>query len=231
MQTIGVLGAMPEEVDLIFQALTDPREEEYGGVLYKTGTCHTLRVVAACAGMGKVNAASTTQVLITRYGVDAVLVSGVAGNMSAQLRVGDIVISSDLVYHDAEDRMLRQSAPGTAVYSATPTLIAAAGQACTQVGARYLIGRIATGDQFIGDFATKKKIREKTAPLCVDMEGAAVAHVAMRNKIPFVVIRAISDNAEESIESLGAESFDVSAYTKTASAIILKSLQLLSAAE
>lgn len=231
MKTIGIMGAMPEEVDQIVMALEDTETQEYAGVTYTIGSRAGERLVVCCAGMGKVNAGSTAQVLITHFGVEGLFFSGVAGNMSCEVGIGDIVIGKELTYHDADHRMLSQSAPGTATYTADPLLVDAAKQGCELTGTRYLVGRIATGDQFVGDAETKRRIQEQFHPDCVEMEGAAVGHVAMRNKIPFVVLRAMCDNCEESIESLGAEEFDVSVYVTTSSAIVIAAVEALKTLE
>lgn len=226
-ENIGILGAMPEEVNQVMMGLEETEVEEYAGVAYHKGRRAGRRLVVCCAGMGKVNAASTTQVLITKFGVDAIIFSGIAGNTSSEISVGDVVIGKEVVHHDAEERMLKQSAPYTASYGADPLLLDAVEQGCRLVGVRYIVGRIATGEQFVGDPDTKRRIIEKCAPDCVEMEGAAVAQVAMRNRIPFVVLRAMSDNSDVSVESLGAEAFDVSEYVTTASAIVVAAVDAL----
>ena len=231
MKTIGIMGAMPEEVDLIVGGLTEKRIEEYAGITYHIARRAGKKVVVCCGGMGKTNAASTTQVLITKFDVDAVIFSGIAGNMSDKIGIGDVVVSKTLCYHDAEDRMLSQSAPGTALYTADPFLIDAAEQGCRLVGVKHITGLIATGDQFVGDPVKKQSIKEKCNPDCVEMEGAAVAQVAMRNNIPFVVLRAMSDNSNESIQALGAESFEIGQYVETASAIVEATIDAISKME
>jgi adenosylhomocysteine nucleosidase len=211
MKTIGVLGALPEEVELIVGALESAQCERYAGVDYHTGRRAGFTLVVCCAGMGKVNAAQATQVLITRYGAEAIVFSGVGGNMSADIGIGDVVIGEELVYHDAQLDMIVQSAPGLNSYRADPLLMDAAKRGCELAGVRYIVGRIATGDLFIGDAEVKRAIREKCNPACVEMEGAAVGHVAMRNDVPFVVLRAVSDNCEIDIETLRADAktFDI----------------------
>jgi adenosylhomocysteine nucleosidase len=226
-KTIGVIGAMPEEVDLISAAIDGYGSEVYAGVRYHRGSRAGRRLVVCCGGMGKVNAASTTQVLITKFGADAIFFCGVAGNMSREIGIGDVVISREVCHHDADERMMSQSAPHTALYPADPLLRDAAERGCRHTGTRYIAGRIATGDQFVGDAETKRMIAEKCRPDCVEMEGAGVGQVAMRNGIPFVIIRAMSDNAADSIESLGAETFDISAYVRTSSAILLAAIDAL----
>lgn len=229
MQVIGIMGAMPEEVDLVVGALESIETEQYGGVNYHIGNRAGCKLVVCCAGMGKVNAAATTQVLITRYGAQAIIFSGVAGNMSADLSVGDVVIADEVVYHDAQLDMIVQSAPGLESYHSDPLLVDAVKAGCELVNVRYKIGRIATGDMFIGDADTKRHIREKCNPACVEMEGAAVGHVAVRNQVPFVVLRAISDESDIDIQTLrkGGESFVVAKYAEKAAAIVVASVDAL----
>lgn len=227
METIGILGAMPEEVEKIAAALDLEKTEEYAGVTYYKGKRNRRRVVVCSGGMGKANAAGTTQVLITKFGADAIIFSGIAGNTSDKIGIGDVVVGQTLCYHDSEDRMLAQSAPGTALYTANPHLVTAAGTGCELVGVRYLVGTIATGDHFVGSAAAKAAIIAKCHPDCVEMEGAAVAQTAMRNKVPFVVLRAMSDNSDVSVEALGAEEFDVTEYVNTASAIVIAMLDAI----
>lgn len=227
MKKLGIMGALPEEVDQIMGGLDEKRIEEYAGVEYHLGKRNGMHLVVCCGGMGKANAASTTQVLITKYEVDGILFSGIAGNMSSEIGIGDVVIGNEIFYHDAEDRMIAQSAPFTALYKPDPLLRDAVEQGCRLTGVRYILGRIATGDQFIGDAEVKKAIVEKCKPDCVEMEGAAVGQVAMRNNVPFAVLRAMSDNSDVQIEFLGAEKFDVSEYVTTASAIVVASIDAL----
>jgi adenosylhomocysteine nucleosidase len=228
MNKIGILGALPDEVELICKNLDNKKSEDYAGVTYYFGEKNGLKLVVCCAGMGKVNAASTTQVLITKYGVEAVLFSGIAGNMNKQIGIGDVVIANEVIYHDAELRMIKQSAPFTESFFASATLVNAAKKACEQNKVKYVVGRIATGDQFIGDVSIKNIIREKYNPDCVEMEGAATGHVCARNNIPFMVVRAMSDDCEESVETLGAEEFDISDYANKAAAVVLSAIDVLS---
>lgn len=228
MKKIGIMGALPEEIDRIAASLTNSKQEEYAGVVYKIGSYAGKQAVVCSAGMGKANAASVTQVLITKYGVDCLLFSGIAGNMSQEIGIGDVVVGQTLCYHDAENRMLAQTAPYTAQYTASAPLVALAQEACSALGVRNIVGKIATGDQFIGDKATKARITQACHPHCVEMEGAAVAQVCMRNNLPFVVVRAMSDNSDTSVEVLGAEAFDVSSYVQTAASIVLYMLNKIS---
>ncbi len=221
----GIMGALEEEVAELCTKLEAVTVEAYAGVEYHRGTLHGRTVVVCCAGMGKANAAATTQVLITRYGAERILFSGIAGNMTAKIGIGDVVVGQTVFYHDAEDRMLAESAPFTSTYAGDPALVAAALDACRALGVRAIAGRIATGDTFVGDPATKAAIAAKCHPDCVEMEGAAVAQVAARNGVPCVVLRAMSDNAEESGEKILA--LDIRNYVHMATAIVARMMETL----
>ena len=133
-----------------------------------------------------------------------------------------------MVYHDAQNDMIPQSAPFTAEYHGDPALVKAALDACNACGVKAIAGKIATGDLFVGDAATKKAIEDKCQPDCVEMEGAAVSQVAARNGVPCVILRAMSDNADESgYEVLVVKKFSIGEYIKTATAIVANMIEAL----
>ena len=148
---IGIMGAMPDEVDQLCAKLENVTVEPYGGVEYHRGTLAGKQVVVCCAGMGKANAAATTQVLITRYGAEKIIFSGIAGNMTSKIGIGDVVIGKTVLYHDAQLDMICQNPPFLKEYTGDPALIAAAEKACAEAGVKALTGKIATGDLFVGD--------------------------------------------------------------------------------
>ena len=224
----GIMGAMPDEVDQLCARLQDVTCETYAGVDYHKGTLQGKQVVVCCAGMGKANAASTVQVLCTRYGIDRLIFSGIAGNMTSKIGIGNVCVGETVVYHDAELDMLAQSAPFLKEYHGDPALVAAALDACAACGVKAIAGKIATGDTFVGDAATKKAIEEKCRPDCVEMEGAAVSQIAGRNGVPCVVLRAMSDNADESgYEVLVVKQFSIAEYIKTATDIVTHMIEHL----
>ena len=224
----GIMGAMPDEVDQLCAKLADVTVEPYGGVEYHRGTLAGKPVVVCCAGMGKANAAAATQVLITRYGADRIIFSGIAGNMTSKIGIGDVVIGRTVLYHDAELDMICQNPPYLKEYSGDPVLIAAAEAACAKAGVTALTGKIATGDQFVGDSATKQAIADKCAPDCVEMEGAAVSQIAAKNGVPCVILRAMSDNADEDgHEVLVVKKFSIAEYVATATGIVAAMIELL----
>ncbi len=217
---IGIMGAMDDEICQIFARMEAKSSRMLGGVEFFEGKLAGKDVVLCCAGMGKSNAAAATQLLITAFGVDAVVFCGIAGNMTSQIGVGDAVISSDVVYHDAENRMIAEAYPHLQAYVADAALVQAAEAACQDAGVHYLVGRVATGDLFIGETAVKNRIAAAFAPACVEMEGAAVAHIAAKNDTPFVIIRIMSDDADEAgAEKLVGKPFDLSAFIKDATRI------------
>ena len=212
---IGIMGAMPDEVDQLCAQLADVTKENYAGVEYHCGTLQGKQVVVCCAGMGKANAASTVQVLCTKYNIDKLIFSGIAGNMTSKIGIGDVELS-----------MIAQSAPFQTEYHGDPALVQAALDACEACGVKAIAGKIATGDTFVGDAATKKTIEEKCHPDCVEMEGAAVSQIAGRNGVPCVILRAMSDNADESgYEVLVVKQFSITEYVKTATEIVTRMIE------
>ena len=228
MAVYGILGAMPDEVAQLCARLTGVEAESYAGAEYHKGSLGDKQVVVCCAGMGKANAAATVQVLITRYGADHIIFSGIAGNMSPEIGIGDVVVGRTVVYHDAEDSMISQSAPFLTEYPGDPALVDAALAACGRLEVKAIAGKIATGDRFIGDSAAKADIAARVHPDCVEMEGAAVMQIAGRNGVPCVVLRAMSDNADEAgREKLVVQQFSIESYVATATAIVADMLTRL----
>ena len=117
---IGIMGAMPDEVDQLCARLENVTVEPYGGVEYHKGTLAGKQVVVCCAGMGKANAAATTQVLITKFGAEKIIFSGIAGNMTSKIGIGDVVIGKTVLYHDAQLDMICQNPPFLKEYTGDP---------------------------------------------------------------------------------------------------------------
>ena len=220
MTKIGLLGAMPREIELLCARMTDRTETMCGGVTFYQGTLAGHPVVLCCAGMGKAQAAAAVQLLVSVFGAEAIVFSGIAGNMTSRLGIGDVVIGGTVVYHDGEPRMFAESYPHLEEFHSDARLVRAAERACAEAGVKCLVGRIATGDCFVGDSVTKNAIAAKCAPDCVEMEGAAVAHIAAKNDVPFVILRAMSDNADEAaFDTLVVKQFDIGEYCDRAAHI------------
>lgn len=148
--------------------------------------------------------------------------------MTSKIGIGDVCVGRTVVYHDAQDDMICQSAPFLKEYSGDPALVDAALAACEACGVKAIAGKIATGDLFVGDAETKRAIEEKCHPDCVEMEGAAVSQIAARCGVPCVILRAMSDNADESgYEVLVVKKFSITEYVRTATAIVAKMIESL----
>ena len=196
---IGIIAALDCEMTEFCRDFGAVESKYYG--IYE-GKCENHDVYICLAGVGKVNAAANTQRLIDLFGVDYVINSGVAGCTCRHLGVCDVVVSSTLTYHDFYPiEVLDKYAPGTSVSKADDKLVLLANEACGKIADnkfKYDTGMIVTGDLFVEDSKVVEKLRNEYNAFCTEMEGAAVAHVCVLNKVPFVVIRAMSDNADES---------------------------------
>ena len=159
----GIMGAMPDEVDQLCAKLENVTVEPYGGVDYHKGTLAGKQVVVCCAAR-QANAAATTQVLITKFGAEKIIFSGIAGNMTSKIGIGDVVIGKTVLYHDAQLDMICQNPPFLKEYTGDPELIAAAEKACAEAGVKALVGKIATGDLFVGDSETKLPLKPNAPP-------------------------------------------------------------------
>jgi adenosylhomocysteine nucleosidase len=218
--TIGIIGAMQEEIDLLLHAIQDERVERHAGISYYIGKFHGKNVVLCKSGVGKVNAAVCTQVLIDRFGADAVIFTGVAGALDPALEIGDIVVSRSSVQHDMDVTALgfaRGAIPYQEVseFLSDERLIQLAEEAGEQVfPSRCRIGKVLSGDQFIADREIVKRLHEEMGGTCTEMEGASVAQVCHMNGIPHVIIRSMSDKADGSAHANFAE-FTVEAANRS----------------
>lgn len=219
MAKVGILGAMSSEIALLKERMSDRRKTERAGRTFYEGKISGADVVLVCCGVGKVNSALTCQMLIDWFGVDTVINIGVAGS-GGEAKVRDIVVSTDALYHDLhgitpEDDILADSYPFVSSFAADPKLVQLAAEACRKQGVQVYTGRIATGDQFVGSKAQKDDIVARTHPMAVEMEGGSIAHACAINGVPFVIIRSISDNADDGAE-MSFETFEVIAANDAA---------------
>lgn len=202
---------MEEEITLILEKLEQVNSMQKAGIRYHEGRIVDKKVVLCKSGVGKVNAAVCTQILIDRFGVDGIIFTGVAGALHPSLNIGDIVISTDCVQHDMDVTALgfaRGEIPyqDKFVFEADPGLVDLAYQASSkQFKERTLKGRVLSGDQFIANRETVKRLHEEMGGACTEMEGAAVAQVCSMSNVPFVIIRSMSDKADGSAQVNFAE--------------------------
>ena len=203
---LGIIGAMKVEVETLVEKLEKPVSRTIAWSNYYEGRLEGLDVVVVQCGVGKVNAAMCAQTLCSLYGVTHIVNTGVAGSLSAELDIGDLLVSRDAMYHDFDCNAVGYptgQVPGMDVtaFPADEKLMALAYAAAESVNPGHTkLGRVASGDQFVCSKEQKERIIGLTGAMCTEMEGAAIAHAAYRNGIPFVVLRAISDKADDSAE-------------------------------
>ncbi|WP_028611158.1 5'-methylthioadenosine/adenosylhomocysteine nucleosidase [Paenibacillus harenae] len=213
---IGIIGAMAEEIDLLHKHVKVSSQVTKAGITYYEGKLHDKAVIYCKSGVGKVNAAVCTQILLD-LGADCVLFTGVAGAVDPRLNIGDIVVSTSCIQHDMDCSPLgfaRGTIPFNArsEFAADGQLIELAIAACDRLFAgRSLKGKVLSGDQFIASRETVKLLHETMEGACAEMEGASVAQVCDMNEIPFVIIRSMSDKAD------GSAHVNFSEFTVTAS--------------
>lgn len=206
---IGIIGAMDTEIEaLTKREMTSEEIVRKAGMQFHVGKLGGTEVVVVKSGVGKVNAAVCAQILIDCFGITHLINTGIAGSLDHSIDIGDIVISTDAVQHDMDLAALGY-APGEIPQLGTPVVLkefpadlsmrAAAREAFREAVTenRVFEGRIVSGDQFISSTEQKHRIADTFHALCTEMEGAAIAHAAYLNGVPFVILRAISDKADE----------------------------------
>ena len=203
---LGIIGAMEQEVETLLEQMENKTAFAKAGSTFYEGKLAGLDAVVVQCGIGKVNAALCVQILCDCFSVTHVVNTGIAGSLSADLDIGDLVISRDAMYHDFDCVHFGYpmgKVPGMDVvaFPADEKLSDLAYAAAEEVNPGHTRrGRVASGDCFVADKAVKDRIIEITGALCTEMEGAAIAQTAYRNGVPFVIIRAISDKADDSAE-------------------------------
>ena len=206
MNKLGIIGAMEQEIETLLEHMENKICSHRAGSVFYEGKLSGLDVVVVQSGIGKVNAALCTQILCDCFAVTHIVNTGIAGSLCAELDIGDLVISQDAMYHDFDCCAFGYpvgKVPGTDVvaFPADDTMIGMAYGAAESVNPGHTkVGRVASGDQFVASPERKDKIIRDTKALCTEMEGAAIAQTAYRNGIPFVILRAISDKADNSAE-------------------------------
>ena len=205
MIKLGIIGAMDVEIQTIIEGMDHPIATQYAGIDFCEGLLNGLQVVVSRCGVGKVHAAMCVQVLCDKFAVTHIVNTGIAGSLCAELDIGDLVVSRDAMYHDFDCCGFgypKGKVPGLPVtFDADEMMLNLAFAAAQQVHRDHVwIGRVASGDQFICSKAHKDQIIADTGALCTEMEGAAIAQAAFVNLKPFVIIRAISDKADNSAE-------------------------------
>ncbi len=237
MKKIGIIGAMDVEISIFCNEMEKNgslKKTECGNLVFNEGNLCGKNVVVVKSGIGKVNAALCAQRLILQFGVEKIINTGIAGAIQENLHIHDMVVSTDAVYHDMDATAFGYEPTEipqmhTSAFDADEKMIVAAEKAFAQSESakkyKLIRGRIASGDQFISYAEQKEHIEEICSPACVEMEGAAIAHACFLNQIPFVILRCISDNADDSYEV--TYSFNEKIASEECASVVLKMLEFL----
>lgn len=224
---LGFICALGIEVEGIRNHMTHPVAKTAARITYYSGTIDGKDVVCCECGIGKVNAAIATQVMIDLYHPDAIVNSGIAGSLSCDIAIGDIVIANDCVQHDMDGTEMGDL-PGQIQFNdekriafpADTQVISLLQTACADLpDTRVVIGRIASGDVFVTARERRQRIADQFDALACEMEGGAVGHTCYRNGVPFAILRCISDDFNES-EYVDFQKFCVIAADRSVSAIL-----------
>ena len=217
MKSIGIIGAMEEEVAILKEKMEDVRIIKKASMDFYEGTLAGRKAVVVRSGIGKVNAGICAQILADVFSVEAIINTGIAGSLNKDINIGDIVLSTDVVQHDMDATGFgyrKGQIPQMPVFyfAADEKLRQLAAEVCREVNPDIQVfeGRIASGDQFVCDQGVKDGIVSEFAAYATEMEGAAIGQAAYLNEIPFLVIRAISDKAD------GSAQMDYSEFEKKA---------------
>lgn len=204
---LGIIGAMEIEVNQIKSELSEIKITKKAGMEFNSGMLMGKPVVIVRSGVGKVNAGICAQILCDIFNVDAIINTGIAGSLKDEINIGDIVLSEDALQHDMDAvafgydiGIIPQMEEST--FKADKKLISIAKQACksTCTHINSFVGRIVSGDQFVSSKEKKKWLADNFHGYCTEMEGAAIAQAAYLNNIPFLIVRSISDKADDSAE-------------------------------
>lgn len=207
MNYIGIIGAMEEEVKILKEQMDITKVVVKASMEFCQGNYEGKEVVIVRSGIGKVNAAVCAQILVDEFHVEGIINTGIAGSLRNEINIGDIVLSKDALHHDMDAvefgydvgviPRMEQS-----IFEGDKGLINLAEEICKEVNPEInvFVGRVVSGDQFISNRDKKEEIIKNFQGYCTEMEGAAIAQTAYLNKIPFLIIRAISDKADNSAQ-------------------------------
>lgn len=213
---IGIIGAMDVEVDALKMQLEDKKSEMFSSIEFVSGKLNGKETVIAKCDPGKVNAAVCAQAMIMKYAPEMIINVGVAGSLSNELDIGEIAVAKSAVQYDMDTSALGDpkgfvSGVGTIYFECDGEIVKKLMCAAKNCGGlKYREGKIATGDRFVADDNIKKEITGEFGCIACEMEGAAIGHVCTVNKVPYGILRAISDKAD------GSSHMDYPAFTQLA---------------
>lgn len=224
MEKIGILGAMQVEIDSILKDMEQKHEFEIAGFSFIKGVLNNKETVVGCCRVGKVNAASCTQILIDKFSVEYIINTGIAGSLKDDIGICDMVLSTDVTHHDVRKAQMKNLFPFQETFIASEKLINLAQKVCESKKIKYHCGRVISGECFVENQKLKEILIKDYAPACVEMEGSSIGHVCHINGIPFIILRSISDLANEEA-TMSYEQFEELAGMQ--SALVVKEMVAL----
>jgi len=223
MIKIGIIGAMDEEINLLVSKLHKNKNKRIGNFNFYICDFENMKIIITKSGIGKVNSAIGTQLMISNFSPDYIINTGIAGGISKDVRVLDIIIASETMQYDVDVRnfgyKLGQIPQMEKYIFETDKKLLKYAQESLKNSDSFKVGRIISGDKFISEINTKLYLEKEFSALCADMESGSIGHVCYINKIPYIAIRCISDNADES-SSIKYEEFKIEAAIKSADLIM-----------
>ncbi|MDR3156304.1 MAG: 5'-methylthioadenosine/adenosylhomocysteine nucleosidase [Lactobacillales bacterium] len=227
---IGIIGAMEEEIVAIKQKLQDFQSWTRGNIVFHQGTIEHHEIILIKSGIGKVQSALTTTLLIHEFHVEAIINTGSAGGIGKGLKIGDIILSNQTAYFDADVTGFGYKygqLPEQPLYFETSRyLLASMEKAVSELKLPTSTGLILTGDSFVNDTDKIQNIKQRfPGALAIEMEGAAIAQVGRQFNIGVLVVRAISDTADEKATQ-NFDDFIIEAGKKSAE-LVLKFLEIV----
>ena len=200
---VGIIGAMDEEVEILINKMSNKTITDKAGMVYYSGQLSLKDVIVVKCGIGKINAAVCSQILISEFNVDVIINSGVAGALDNDLNIGDIVISKDTLNHDMDTTAFGDEygvipRMEKSIFEAEKKLIDLAMKSGEKYNISTVIGRVVSGDQFIASKEKKEWLVKQFNGTCAEMEGVSIGQTAYLNDVPFLILRAISDKADGS---------------------------------
>ncbi len=198
---LGIIGAMSEELEILLNDMDIHDTQVKARMTFHKGTLSGKEIVAVVCGIGKVNSAVCAQILASEYNVTSIINVGVAGGISKDIYPGDVVVANNLVQYDMDttafgDPIGQIPRLDTFDFKCNDTLIEIAEKACSEASDfKTFTGRIVSGDMFVASVDKIQWLEKEFSAIACEMEGASIAQVCYLNNIPFVVVRSISDNA------------------------------------
>ena len=220
---IGLIGAMDIEVNGIIERMTVTNTETISGIKFTQGKLGSTECVTAKCGIGKVNAAVCAQTMILKYRPECIINTGIAGSTCKKTHIGYVVIARNVVQHDMDTTIIGDR-PGELFLAdeniveipCSDELIAQLEAACDSIGEKnHVTGTIATGDQFIGGNERRTALNERFGAIACEMEGGSIGQVCRINKLPFAVLRCISDSMSSDDDEMEYSAFSRLAADKT----------------